>query len=306
MEWIKMGWGKDFSQEFDPKKPFRFDCSNAIISNRPVLDIATDAIKRITEKYPPPYTLLCTGGIDSQAMAYCWMNSGVPFDIVSITYNRDLNDYDLGELYRFSEKFNLTVKSIDFDMIDFLENRLSDYQHKYQCISPQITAYMAMSELVVDGTVLFSGNYITPYNCFLDYTVLGLYRYAMATKRNLIPFFFQHDAELAPAFIPIMQQPGVINKRKSDPSLYKTYEDKIKIYHAAGIPVIYQLNKFSGFEKLKEIYDHKQHLISNDDKVEFASVGSFSKRVFDIEFRYKAMRRIKYIEPLEYIFGVNA
>lgn len=297
-----MGWGEDFSQEFNPNKKFRLDCSNAIISHRPVLDIASDAIHRITNKYPGPYTLFCTGGIDSQAMAYCWLKSGVPFNIVSFTYNSNLNDFDLVDLYEFSRIHNLKVNVIDFDMLDFLENRREEYQHKYQCISPQITAYMAMSETVQTGTVFFSGNFLTPTDSFLDYTILGLHRYVKQTNRAMVPFFFLHDAELAPAFVPVMASMS-FGKTKSDALIYKGYTSRVKIYQKAGIPVIFQLNKFSGFEKIKEYYGHAALPSDRKERIKFLKLPS--RMTFDIEFRYKMKELIKYQEHIDYVFDVK-
>lgn len=299
MKWIKMGWGENYSQIFNEKIPLTFDCTNAIISSKPVLDIGINCIHKITKEYPGPYTLMASGGVDTQAMLYLWKLSGVPFNTVSFTYNDTYNQHDLITLQEFANKNDIKINYINFDMISFLENTLPEYAHKYQCTSPQICAHMRMSEEITEGTVIYSGNFIFPTTCSLDYTMLGLYRYAQISCRNLIPFFFQHDAELAPALIPVQKllpERGIKSK-----SSEIGYEDKVEMYKIAGFPIIGQQSKLSGFEVIKDYYDTLPNLVSAADRVEFSKKPS--KRAFDIHFRYKFTRTIKYVDTLNYIFG---
>lgn len=303
MKWIKTGWGEDFSQNFSPHLPFRFDCSNKVLSNKPFFQIAKEAIYRITLKYPEPYYLLCSGGVDSQVMAYLWQMSGVKFKVISFAYNRIYNRHDLKTLSEFSTKNDIKVNYLNFDLFSFLENELDLYSQTYQCRSPQICSYMKMSESIKDGTILFSGNFIFPDSCNLNYTILGLNRYANITKRSMIPFFLQHDPELAPSLISVWENNSNVvikwNMTNGD-YLPSTYENKVKLYELANIPVIKQPKKYSGFELVKDYYDKMPHLVSIEDKVKFSRRPS--KRVFDINFRYKLYENLKYKEELNYIF----
>jgi hypothetical protein len=53
--------------EINDSKIKALSFKNAIFSKRAPIDIAVDAVKRITERYPPPYTLFASGGVDSQS-----------------------------------------------------------------------------------------------------------------------------------------------------------------------------------------------------------------------------------------------
>jgi hypothetical protein len=289
MDWIKTGWGNSLSQEFSESEPFVMDIRRAVPNGSlpaPMV-AALNAIDDIVKNYPPPYTLFCSGGVDSQAMIHAWTMSGHPFTIVAIRYISNgiwFNNHDLNELFKFARSSDLPVTYYNFDVIDFLETRFPEYAATYQCTSPQICTYMAMSELVTNGTILFSGNFITEIPLLpVNYTIMGLFRYAKKTKRNIIPFFFLHDSALAMSCIN--------SKVTGEP-----YERKITMLHNAGFPVVPQPQKFSGFEKIKDYYDQFPERVSTIDRLRFSRESS--KRLFDVQFRYKLKDTIKYIENI--------
>ena len=290
MEWLKAGWGKDFSPVFNKKEKYQISFENMIKSSDNIVVVANRAIKKITESYPPPYTLMVSGGVDSQSMLWCWLWSGVAFNAVSFRYlNADktgyLNDHDLVELKQFSEIHNIDVTYKDFDVINFLENDLQRVAETYQCTSPQICTHMKMSEDIKDGTILFSGNFGA--QSMYNYTVLGLKRYADICGRSIIPFFFLHDRELAGSM------PGF-------DSIIFDYSFKVKSLEEAGIPVIRQADKQTGFEKIKDYYDSQSDRVSSREKIKYSNINMPSKRVFDILFRYKLTDSIKYIDYVVY------
>lgn len=280
MDWVKTGWGYNLDQTPRDNQSFIMDFSAAQFTGAHPLIAAKNAIHRIMKNYPPPYTLMCSGGTDSQAMAYAWLNFGENFQVVSFKYNTDMNEHDICVLQEFSQIHNFSVKYLDIDVIKFLESSeyINDYAIKYQIASPQICTYIKMSEQITEGTVIFSGNFLNFGNACLNYTIYGLHRYAKQTNRSLIGFFFQHDPELSVSFIPWLTKNGV-NFTKDE------------IYIANGFPVISR-QKYSGFEKIKEYYDKFPNLITFRDRLEFGN--QISKRIFDLHFRYKLRRVIKY------------
>ena len=144
--------------------------------------------------------------------------------------------------------------------------------------------------------------------CSLSYTILGLWRYAQQTKRNIIPFFFQHDAELSVSLIPIWKklcsEKTNINANSSYLADVISYEDKIKLYHLAEIPVIPQLKKYSGFELIKDYYDARPNTITGVERAKYSTKPS--KRDFDIMFRYRLAETIRYQDKLNYITCINS
>jgi hypothetical protein len=291
MNWMKFGWGRGFDSNFNPSIPFFIDLTNKIQTSKSLLEISQRVIDEIIEKYPPPYYLMVSGGMDSQLMLWCWINSGIDFVPISVKYTgcpefkKILNEHDLIELDDFAKNRNINIKYKYFDIISFLENNLETYAVKYQCTSPQICTHMKMSEMITDGTVIFSGNFATGLS--YSYTIWGLKRYAEVSRRSIIPFFFLHDAELAN--LPVI------------PTNEEKYSDiKFSSYNNLGAPVIPQPKKQTGFEIIKDYYDTRTDLVVPPImRLKYAHMPS--KRKFDLLFRYSLMEKIKYIDEVVYI-----
>jgi hypothetical protein len=288
--WIKYGWGDLLDESQGNHKIMTIDLTNYIIDRSvSALDAALSTVEKITNSYPAPYTLMCSGGIDSQAMIWAWHLSGKPFEIISVKYISDgriFNEHDLSGLQEYCTTLKHSINSIEFDLINFLENDLLEIAALSECTSPHLCTYMKMSEVVSEGTVLFSGSPIlrtlpvgtkhTAISSPLQNTQLGMHRYGKVistSTKQFIPFFFMHTAELAYAFT-----------NSYTPNL-NSYERKVTMYHHGGFPVIAQSMKFTGFEVIKEYYDNMAHRVSLSDRVQYAARPS--KRVFDILFRHK-------------------
>ena len=135
-------------------------------------DTISRTINQIVEKYPPPYTLMCSGGIDSQAMLWAWYKSNIPFKVLSVRYADDsphhidgtgkiYNEHDYVSLTQFISTNNLEIdlNFVSINPFTFFEKEMINYAETYWCDSPQITLHMKMSELVTVGTVVFSGSF---------------------------------------------------------------------------------------------------------------------------------------------------
>ena len=304
-----MGWGEDYLLERQSNLQFHVSYKNAKYTDVPPTTVALRVIKEISEKYPPPYHLMCSGGVDSQTMLWFWKNSGVPFTAVSITYYNSIdgavfNNHDQEQLVEFADRFQIPIQYKNFDIINFLENKLVDYAVKYKCTSPQICTHMAMSE-DLEGTVIFSGNF--KMTSYYDYTIFGLKRYAEISGRNIIPYFLLYDSELAVSIekyrdLATQKDPYKNSSYNNfDQAKSIIYDNKINLLHYAGIPVIPQTMKLSGFEKIKDFYDIKSKelkMLSFKDRIKY---GNFpSKRAFDLLFRYKLTDLIKYNDVVNF------
>lgn len=302
MKWVRMGWGPEFSTHFSKEKNFHVDFKNALYTDRPIIEIAKDAIKKISVEYPAPYTLMLSGGIDSQVMLWCWVKSQVPFNAVSVRYVDDsgnvLNIHDISNLEKVANHYSVSIEYIDFNIIQFLENHLEEYATKYQCTSPQITTYMCMSEMIHNGTVLFSGDFLA--TAFYNYTIYGLKRYADMSNRNIIPFFLLHDPELTTVLSREYKKTLPTSKKSMHYHDYRqqAYLDKVKAIQKIGITIFPQESKYSGFEKIKDVYDKRYDLITTKDRIKFSNKPS--KRLFDMMFRYKLTDIVKYVDVIIY------
>lgn len=282
--WIKYGWGPSLNSEWETGDCLVIDFTNNgnPITACPPLIAAHNTIGHIVDNYPAPYSLMCSGGVDSQAMLWAWHTSDHPFEVVSIKYISNgvwYNEHDLSTLVEFTNKHNIPVTYKEFDIISFLENsELHNISSINTCFSPHICTYIKMSEQVTSGSKIFSGNWLSSVgHPSLDYAILGLSRYA-DSRNDIVPFFFVHSAELAHAFR---------NMR------YKhSYRDKITGYQENGFPVIPQADKMTGFENIKEYYDQFNSTVSKKIKVLYACRAS--NRVFDLLFRYSLEKQSKF------------
>lgn len=249
-------------------------------NNRPGITNAIHTVNHIVENYPPPYLIFASGGLDSQAVIYSWLKSGHDFQVVSIRYNDNLNDHDLKALKQFANKYKFPVHWIDFDVLEFLESEVLEYQERYKCGSPHVCTHMKMSELVDDGTRIFSGDpmFNGSSGCFPDHNVQGLFRYKLFNQDNrIVPSFFLETIEMAWGMNPVT---GNGNDIISD---NKKWENMVK----CGFEVIDPGQKYTGFEKIKDLYDQEYaHLVTPKDRM-IRNRGQGSKRVFDLLLRNK-------------------
>jgi len=272
MPWFDIDYNKD-------KNSLTIDLSKRRPCTMDALTCSKRYIDRLVKEYPAPYTVFASGGVDSQAAILAWMHSGHPFDVVSVRYDHNLNEHDISKLIPFQEKYKVNIRYIDFSLTEFVENRLKEYVYKYNCTSPQICTHMAISELVPEGTVIFSG---TPVS-ILDHPELvpelfSLYNYKNLTRQNFIPMFLLEDEDLTSAFITAQRQ--IAAKAKGGP-----YALKFKMYWQAGLDVLPQIDKLTGFEEAKKYYNKFPKLVTRWEKLKWSHMQSHC--VFDIAFRYR-------------------
>jgi hypothetical protein len=156
-----------------------------------------------------------------------------------------------------------------------------------------------MSEMIHKGTVLFSGDFLA--TAAYTYTIYGLKRYVDITKRNIIPFFLLHDPELTTVLTKeykhLTQDEYMSLENEKDSLPNRAYLKKVSAMKKIGIPIIPQDKKYSGFEKVKELYDNRYDLVSTRDRLKYAHMPS--KRIFDIVFRYKLSEIITYEDKIK-------
>ena len=259
--------------------PLVIDTRIQLVDNQQsVMDIAVDAVHKIVREYPGPYTVLASGGIDSQVAIWAWKQSGIPFNIVHYSYN-GLNSHDTETLLEFCRNNQLRNSIMSFDAMAFIKSdELIKYAIKYDCSSPQILTYVKLTELHSE-TVIMSGNYINDDGCGLNHTIMALQRHT-EYKKNFIPFFLLSTPELAYAFIKTDRQQKISNFAKFGERNF--YIAKCETYESAGVPIVRQTSKFTGFERIKELFDG--HHVPYNLRIKYGTKES--KRSFDFLYRY--------------------
>lgn len=241
------------------------------------VECVVDAVLEITKKYPPPYTLLASGGVDSQAMIHAWKLSGIPFRIVHYNYH-GLNDHDTQFLITYCNKNNLNFEIRDFNALEFITSKkLITYAKKYDCSSPQILTYIRFTEKH-DETVIMSGNVFDGLLIGVNYTILALDRYSNINKKNVVPFFFCST----PSITYLTKYHKNKLKYKINLDLNAKYQHKINLYNSFGANIIEQSKPYTGFEQIKEILKNSNTARS----LKYKYKDKPSKNPFDLNYRY--------------------
>ncbi len=248
-----------------------FSTKDDIIVSSPIIE-SHKAIQKITETHKGPYTLLASGGVDSQAMLYAWKTSGIAFSVVHYSYGN--NTEDGNTLKEFCSIHNIEYEIRYFDVEKFIKSvEYVEMAKKYDCASPHILTYMKLVSMH-DETCIMAGNYLHKYTGSLNYTILGLDRYRQISKENFVPFFLCCTPELAYSFT---QYYDNITYKITD-----GYYRKVLAYQLSEFPIISQSSKLSGFEAFKDKYDTRKI----DSRIRLKWAGMPSKRQFDIIYRY--------------------
>lgn len=244
------------------------------------IDFAKKHVDHIMVNYSPPYYLLVSGGVDSQAMLWAWHCYGKDFIPVTFKYNNNLNDFDLETLETFSKLHNILIDEKDFDALGFFEGEYFSFVNRYRCGSPHICCYMRLTEEFKDGTVILSGDPFYSIGNFPERNNWCLWQYQHKTQRQIVPSFFIESEHLFNGFYSKFS-----NKSK---------KTKADLYNDHGFPVVsqstnnkYGMMKYTGFEHIKEIYDNNySHLVTPlDKKIRLPYQGS--NRTFDLLLRNK-------------------
>lgn len=244
-------------------------------------------VENIVSNFPPPYNLLCTGGVDSQAVLFAWKKfAGEAIKhtkVWTFLYDDYSNWYDVENVPGICSKYNLPHQFVDFNLLNFLESgECLEFQKRWGTYSPQMAAYIKMLQSF-DGTRIMSGNFA---NDNLAKIILGqgitpchysLIRFAKEEK-NCIPFFFLHDSNLART--KFLVEESVFDYFED---LDEDYKTKCNLYKHHGFDITPQVKKYSGFEGFKDVYD----LYYKASPLEKTCIGvRASSRAFDIQRRY--------------------
>lgn len=259
--------------------PLVIDFTTAELLNDDAIQNAKDAVALIQEQHPAPYTLFASGGIDSQAMMLAWKMSGATFKVVHYSYGT--NTTDTSFIVDFCVRNRIPFDLLMFDAKAFIESaELVELAKRYDCSSPQIVTYIKL----VSGhpeTCIMAGNFIDDANSGLNWTILGLQRFAEMDKQNFIPFFFLFTPQLAYSFVRGYRS-KMLEHYHSEPRIKNGYATKVAAYLQSGFQVKAQPSKLTGFEELKAQYDH----IKIPARLRLKWIKMPSKRAFDVLYRY--------------------
>ena len=229
--------------------------------------------------------LCISGGVDSQAMLQSWIEADINFDAFVLVFKDNLNIMDVEHARAICKNFNVELKEIEIDIIQFLNYFNYEYSIKYNSCSPHFNTHYKLFNLL-------KGYNYTGVCCGGDAPVKNLYnnswggnftrnpntfiKYAEVEQFTCIGNFISYYPNLAWA-IALQTKPiyyptpnGHINNNTNNvyinenqrvlsalDNIYKDnveqrYLDKCAGYKSIGYTILPQTQKFTGFELVKQ------------------------------------------------------
>lgn len=207
--------------------------------------------------------LCLSGGIDSEAMLQAFLKARVPFEVFFLKFENKFNNFDIDTNISICRSLNLNIKIVDLDIISFFESGdFLKYGERYRCQSPQLAAHLWLLDQL-DGVPVLGGNPIIPTYNKKNIFFMGLpgdlhcayFRYFEKNQREGVPWFFIYSPEQTSSFLRTDIARSSISSQLP-PHKY-SYMMKCLQYQQSGFDVRPRLNKFTGFEKVRDYYDQK-------------------------------------------------
>jgi hypothetical protein len=205
-----------------------------------------------------PLVLCISGGLDSQAMLYAFLQAKVPFEVAVMRFNDRLNEHDIGHALSLLSTLGIKPNVIDLNIKKFFESgEFTTFAESGCTGSPQFAAHIWLAHQI-QGVPVFAGEpWHTAINQTKDkqrYYVPQYKEYgteiSLARKgRTALSHFF----ELSGAWLQSILAEAQFRfhyRDEADPP--GSYQAKFKFYRSLGFPVSMPagLVKLTGFERL--------------------------------------------------------
>ena len=117
--------------------------------------IAAILIHKEAKKLNQEIFLCLSSGVDSSAMLKAFLSSGVPFQIMILRFNNNLNFFDIEGIIQFCNQNHLPYEILDLEVLDFFESgKYMEYGKLYQCQSPQLAVHLYLCDHIRGCPVL--------------------------------------------------------------------------------------------------------------------------------------------------------
>ncbi|AGH94333.1 hypothetical protein [Pseudobdellovibrio exovorus] len=208
--------------------------------------------------------LCLSGGIDSESMLQAFAAAKVPCEAVFLRFLNNLNQFDISTNIEKCEALGVSYSFVDLDVLHFFESgKFYEVAQHYACPSPQLAAHMWLLEQI-DGIPILAGNPIAPIWKAEHWYFVGLpgelhtsyFNFFTINQRAGVPWFFLYSPELIASFLKLEVMQKYVNRQITREEEY-TYSEKVKSYQQGGFRVQPRVNKFTGFELVRQHYDKK-------------------------------------------------
>lgn len=270
-----------------------------------------------------PIACLMSGGIDSDALAYCFHEAKVDFQPINFRYSAKqhyINDFDFQFLAPHCQKMGYRQPiSIDIDVIDTFncEKNWIPYVANYHLHRPEFVLLIKGIERAIEmgyfpvlsgtPTLYFPHYWSGPDSNGLFYNPPFLLHDSFFSYHRLfdklgvdgVGHFMYYTPEL---FYSQMMNPYLRSLVKANKPTF--YDERIEHYRSGGIPVEKKPDKYNGFEDLNRVYYY------STSKMFYGEVGS-PVHLTDLYFKKAySLKEIKHllefdIEGLTSSFGFD-
>lgn len=220
--------------------------------------------------------VLCfSGGIDSQVMLECFMLLDKIPDIAVIKFANNFNSHDIKTAYEYAKKYNLKLKEIEIDVLNFLSRENYNYGVKYKSPSPQFNVHykgfnilkdMGYTGVACGGNVpvqlddnVWGDNMARNTHNYIKYTELSGFM-CIGDFLSFYPNLAWAIGLLTPVskiIIGLYSTFFVENHLNRLEQTEIRYKDRISGYKNAGFDVIRQERKYHGFEAIEKFLQDK-------------------------------------------------
>lgn len=260
-----------------------------------------EAAKKCADTLGDNIALCISGGVDSQAMLQCFIESEVKFTPYVFVYNNDLNKFDVEYARKYCNDKHVDLIEVPFNIINFLNRDNYDTGIKYKSVSPHFNAHYKFCDILREKGhtgICFGG--IVPHknragwgNNFVKNS-LNYILYSEIAQFPVQGSFLSFYPELTWAIAlltPAIDIDASIKNniwRQTELITAVRYANKVLGYCMSGLD-IYESKKYTGFELVKEHYKdltgdgwafEKQFRIPLEEEI-LKKIDTSSKFVFE-------------------------
>lgn len=243
---------------------FLAQCGTLEREVRTPLEEAICSAQYIYETQKDKIKLCLSGGIDSESMLQAFTAANVPCEAVFLRFSDNLNQFDIITNIEKCEELGIPYSFVELDILGFFDSgKFLDVAKRYACPSPQLAAHLWLLEQI-EGFPLLAGNPIAPIWKSEHWYFVGMpgelhtsyFNFFTVNQRAGVPWFFLYSPELIASFLKLEVMRNYVNKKVTSEEKY-SYHEKVKSYQQGGFRVQPRLNKFTGFELVRQHYDRK-------------------------------------------------
>ena len=256
-EWISWSYDGDPEQKFKLRPDSKMTISVNPKIQYPLKSYRQeilDNIQLIRDSFDGPLDLMFSGGGDSELALRCFLELGIPVNVVTFRYTDNINRRELEQAVDICQDLNVQHAIIDLDLKKFYENEAYDIWTTGYYLNAGRLVHMKMIEYL-DNTPLFcDGVTQSPYAIsrgrdgawsfkFLEIS-FSLTNYCNRIGRPAVSNVFDFSPRVLSRFLEIPAIKGLFRNRVpiNDYSIIK--------YHLINqlYPGVKYRNKLSGFE----------------------------------------------------------